>query len=376
MAIRASQQHTGFTCAERGNVEHGLHRTPGSSFPMTLMRNKRGMNGSSSGGTTRYNKFLESWLDSIGSADRSHWCHPLRVAFNAAFMAIRYPAWTWYSLMLRAHEDGHDDFSRLTSERLDSQVTVAALFFGAAFAAVGGTPPSRGELVWADDLFMLLCGTSAVCSLFVVVLCGTGLGPLFRGLSTDENAKKRIDAYFGCSLWFFLLDGMFLLGVYTLIFAVTMLTMIRIGTFSQGQVLVHESWSAMGFALFAFFLWVACVSWGVHAWNTLDPISAYKLGLSKNNENAKACAEAIKANAKGNAAGSTAESGASAADPAAKLAEMAFEHAKLMQRMQEQMEALGQTLREQQQQSEALEEKLREQERAIAMTVPCRTFEF
>ena len=327
---------------------------------MTLMPKKRGTGSSNrnSGGTsappTRYSKFIESWLDSANSAQRSHRCYPLRLAFNAIWMALRYPAYTWYGLMLRAHEDANENFSTLASERLDSQVTVAALFFGVAFAAVGGTPPSGGELVWADDLFMMLCGTSAVCSLFVVVLCGTGLGTLFRGLSPGEDGTKRIDAYFGHTLAFFFLDGMFLLAVYTLLIAVTMLTVIKVGTFSQGQVLVQESWSAIGFAVFAFSLFLACVTWGIHVWNTLDPISAYKLGLSKDNFNARASAEAIQANAKANAAGSTVEPGVSAADHAAALAKLALEQAELMQRMQAQMLALEKTLREQQQRSVAV----------------------
>ena len=154
---------------------------------MPLMRKKRGVDSSNSGCTTPS-------PNSVDSADRSHWCYPLRVAINGPLMALRWPAWTWYSLMLRAHEDGTENFNRLTSERLDSQVTVAALFFGTAFTAVGVDPPSRGELAWADDMFMLLCGVSAVCNLFVVILTGTSLGPLFRGLSNDEDAIKKIQA--------------------------------------------------------------------------------------------------------------------------------------------------------------------------------------
>ena len=131
-----------------------------------------------------------------------------------------------------------------------------------------------------------------------------------------------------------------------------MVTMIRVGTFSHGKVFVWESWTAIAFAGFAFAGWVACIAWGVHQWNALDPISAYQLGLAKNNKDAKACAEKAKAADRANAARDTAAPGASAADHAAALGEIAREQAQLMQRMQVQMMALENALRQQQHQQQ------------------------
>ena len=247
--------------------------------------------------TLERNNFLRKWLDAVGMEERTHanwkWLG-LRVPIHMILVSIRWPAWTWYTLMMRACEEEGEHFNTLASERLVGQTTVAALFFGATFGALLGFPdPSNGTLAWADEWFTFLCGLSSICNLIVVILLSTLLEPLIRGLGTDTRTGQRLDAYFGAPYYMFM-DAIFLTGTYALYFATLLGTVLKLATFEHGRIVYLKSISALAFAGLGFAGWACACVYGTHTWKSLDPISAYNLGLTKDNTEALTAANDIR----------------------------------------------------------------------------------
>ena len=95
---------------------------PPSSSPMPLRRRMASVPAESAAPSSRFahNEFLKQWLQLAGDEPQQYGL--LHLVLHSVAMAFRWPAWTWYTTMLRACEEDSEHFNRLASERVQGQV--------------------------------------------------------------------------------------------------------------------------------------------------------------------------------------------------------------------------------------------------------------